>query len=84
MAKGIKETLMETRLDTNLMIDTDEILQASVETSVLFMGDHYRVKRICTKTDNDLKAIMIAHLKTRSSEHASYYTSKQDHSLVTM
>ncbi|HVJ48449.1 hypothetical protein [Desulfitobacterium sp.] len=66
MAKAI----METSLDTNLNISTDEIVHASVDTSGVFMGEQYRVKRICTKTDNDLKAVMDAHLE----EQASHYS----------
>ncbi|MFZ3131315.1 MAG: hypothetical protein WA125_09500 [Desulfosporosinus sp.] len=73
MAKAIMETLLETGPNTNLNISAGEIRQAGVDTSGVFMGDQYRVKRICTKKDNDLKAIMAAHLEKRASEQASYY-----------
>jgi len=59
MAKAI----METSPDINLNISTDEIVQASVDISGVVMEEHYRVKRICTKKDNDLKAIMEAYLE---------------------
>jgi hypothetical protein len=72
MANVIMETLLETSINANLNISTDEIVQASVDTSGVFMVDQYRLKRICTKTDNQLKAIMEAHLK----EQASHYTNK--------
>jgi len=74
MVKAIMETRLKTRLYTNLNISTDEIVQASVDTSCVFMGDQYRVKRICTKIDNDLMAIMDVHLK----ERASHYSLNQD------
>ena len=72
MAKAILETSLETSINANLNISTDEIVQASVDTSGVFMVDQYRLKRICTKTDNQLKAIMEAHLE----EQASHYTNK--------
>jgi hypothetical protein len=72
MAKAILGTFQETSINTNLTISTDEIVQASVDTSGVFMVDQYQLKRICTKTDNQLKAIMKAHLE----EHASHYTNK--------
>ena len=70
MAKAIMETRLKTRLYTNLNISTDEIVQAGVDTSCVFMEDQYRVKRICTKKDNDSKAIMDAHLKERASHYS--------------
>jgi hypothetical protein len=63
MANAIMETLLETSTNANLDISTDEIVQASVDTSGVFMVDQYQLKRICTKTDNQLKAIMEAHLE---------------------
>jgi len=71
LAKAIKETLIKTCPDANLNINTDEIVQARVDTCVV-MWDQYRVKRICTKTDNALKGVMKAHLKERTN----YYTLK--------
>lgn len=64
MAKAI----METSLDTNLL--TEQIVQASVDIRGVFIGEQYRVTRICTKTDNDLKTVMDAHLE----EQASHYS----------
>jgi len=72
MAKAILETSLETSINANLNISTDEIVQTSVDTSGVFMVDQYPLKRICTKTDNQLKAIMEAHLE----EQASHYTNK--------
>ena len=66
MAKAIKATLMETSLNINLNISTDEIGHACVDTSGT--GDQHWVKRICTKTDNDLKGVMKAHLEERSKQ----------------
>jgi len=63
MANVIMETLLETSINANLNISTDEIVQASVDTSGVFMVDQYPLKRIFTKTDNQLKAIMEAHLE---------------------
>ena len=63
MAKAILGTSLETSINANLNISTDEIVQASVDTSGVFMVDQYRIKKICTKTDNQLKAIMEAHLE---------------------
>ena len=71
MAKAI----IEPSLDIILNVSTDEIVKANVEVSGLFVVDQYRVKRICTKTDNDSKAIMDAHLKERASH---YFWSKVD------
>jgi len=68
------KVIVETSPDINLNISTDEIVQASVDTSGGFMEDQYRVKRICTNTDHDLMAIMDAHLK----ERASHYSLNQD------
>jgi len=72
MAKAILGTSLETSINANLNISTDEIVQASVDISGVFMVDQYPLKRICTKTDNQLKAIMEAHLE----EQASHYTNK--------
>jgi len=66
MAKAI----METSPDINLNIRTDEIAQTSVGTCCVFMMVPYRIKRICTKKDNDSKAIMDAHLKERASHYS--------------
>jgi len=63
MAKAILGTSLETSINANLNISTDEIVQASVDTSGVFMVDQYPLKRIFTKTDNQLKAIMEAHLE---------------------
>jgi len=49
MAKAIKEILMGISTDTNLKIGTNKTVQASG----VFVGNLYRVKRTCTKTDND-------------------------------
>ena len=76
MAKTIKQTLIETYPKNNLNIARDETLQASADTNVVFMRHQYRVKRMCTKTDNNLKAIMVAHLETRAREQESTYTRK--------
>jgi len=73
MAKAILETSLEISINANLNISTDEIVQASVDTSGVFMVDQYRLKRICTKTDSQLQAIMEAHLE----EQASNYTNKR-------
>lgn len=70
MAKAI----METSPDTNLNIGTDEILQTGIDTSGVFLGDQYQVMRICTKRDNDLKAVMEAHMETRASDQAFQHT----------
>ncbi len=70
MTKAIKETLMETSPDTDSQIGIDDIVQDSVNTSSVFMRD--QVKRICTKTDNALKAVMVAHLKARASKLARH------------
>ena len=64
------EVIMETSPDINLNIRTDEIAQTSVGTCCVFMMVPYRIKRICTKKDNDLKAIMDAHLKKRVSHYS--------------
>lgn len=56
MAKAI----METDPDFNSIISTDEIVQ----------GDQYRAKRICTKRDNDSKAVMDAHLEKQASHYS--------------
>ena len=65
MAKAI----METSPVINLNVSTDEIAQTSVSTCCAFMMVPYRIKRICTKKDVDLKAIMDAHLKERASHY---------------
>jgi len=51
-------------------ISADEIGQASVDISGMFIAEQDQVKRICTKTDSDLKDVMDAHLE----EQASYYS----------
>jgi hypothetical protein len=56
--------------DINLNNSTNEIVQASVDTSGVLMGDQYQVKRVCTKTDNALKAVMDAHLEKRASHYS--------------
>ena len=66
MAKAIIETIP----DINSHSNPDEIVQASVDASGVFVVDQYRVKRICTKTDNDLKAIMDAHLEERARHYS--------------
>lgn len=71
MAKAIKKTLTETCPGTTLNISTDKMIQARVNTSGV-MRDQYRVKRICTKTDNNLKAVMVAHLEARASKQARH------------
>ena len=63
MAKAILGTFLETSINANLNISANEIVQASVDTSGVFMVDQYRLKKICTKTDNQLQAIMEAHLE---------------------
>lgn len=75
MAKAIMKTFLETSPITNLKINTDEIVQ-DVENGSVVKGGPYRVIRICTKKDNDLKAIMAAHLKTRASEQTMHYIRK--------
>ena len=69
MAKAI----VETSPDINLNISTNEIVQANVDTCGVLMVDQYRLKRICTETDNRLQAIMKAHLV----EQASHYTNNR-------
>lgn len=64
------KVIVETSPDINLNISTDEIVRASVDTSGGFMEVQYRVKRICSKIDNDLKAIMDAHLEERASHYS--------------
>ena len=56
MANAIMETLLETSINANLNISTDEIVQASVDTSGVFMVDQYPLKEICTKTDKSIKS----------------------------
>ncbi|HZK83325.1 MAG TPA: hypothetical protein VFC58_01325 [Desulfosporosinus sp.] len=51
------KTIIETSPDINLNISTDVIVRTSVDTSGVFMGEQYRVDTICTKIDNDLKAV---------------------------
>jgi hypothetical protein len=68
MAKVIKETFTEACPGTNLNISTDEIVQTRFDTSSV-IGDLYRIKRICTKTDNALKCVMKAHLEERASQN---------------
>ena len=63
MANAIMETFLESSINANLNISIDEIVQAGVDTSGVFMVDQYRLKKICTKTDNQLQAIMEAHLE---------------------
>jgi len=46
------------------------IVQVNVDTSGVFMADQYREKRICTKTDNLLKAIRDAHLRKQVSDYS--------------
>ena len=70
MTNAIMETVLETGINTNLNISSDEIVQANVDTCGVLMVDQYQLKRICTKTDNRLRAIMKAHLV----EQASHYT----------
>ena len=65
MAKAI----METSQNINLKICTNEIVQTSDATCCVFMTVPYQIKRICTKKDNDSKAIMDAHLKERASHY---------------
>ncbi|MCO1600677.1 hypothetical protein [Desulfosporosinus nitroreducens] len=62
MAKAIKETSP----DTSLNIIKNGIVQAHVDTSGV-IGDQYKVKRICTKTDHVLTGIMKAHLEKRTN-----------------
>ena len=70
MAKPIMETSLDTSLYTFMKISIDETAPASVDAIGVLVRDHYRVERICTKTDNALKAIMDAHRE----EQASYYS----------
>lgn len=76
MAKTINQTLIEAYPKNNLSINRDETFQTSANTNIVFMRHQYRVKRMCTKTDNDLKAIMAAHLETRTQEQESTYPRK--------
>ncbi|KUO78489.1 MAG: hypothetical protein APF81_22040 [Desulfosporosinus sp. BRH_c37] len=64
MAKAITETCPGTTLN----ISTEKILQAHVNTSGV-MKDKFRVRRICTKTDDALKSVMKAHLEERASNY---------------
>lgn len=70
MTKAILETSIDTSLYTNLNISINEIVQASVDTIGVFVGDQHRVKRICTKTDNNLKVVMDAHLEKQASHYS--------------
>jgi len=45
-------------------------VQASVDTSGVFKVDQYPLKEIFTKTDNQLKAIMEAHLEELTEYNA--------------
>jgi len=63
MANAIMETLLETNINASINISIDEIVQANVDTSGVFMVNQYPLKEIFTKTDNQLKAIMEAHLE---------------------
>jgi len=73
MAKAILGTSLETSINANLNISTDEIVQASVDISGVFMVDQYPLKRICTKTDNQLKAII--NDKVRRGSIGTVFTS---------
>lgn len=70
MTNAILKTVLETGINTNLNVSSDEIVQANVNTCGVLMVDEYRLKRMCTKTDRQLIAIMKAHLE----EQASHYT----------
>jgi len=70
MADAILGTSLETSINANLNISTDEIVQASVDTSGVFKVDQYPLKEIFTKTDNQLKAIMEAHLEELTEYNA--------------
>lgn len=61
-----KEATIKTSPDINVNISTDEI--ARVRGGMIEV-DPYLGKRICTKTDNELKAIMDAHLEERASRY---------------
>lgn len=67
---AIMETVLETGINTNLNISSDEIVQANGNNCGVSMLDQYGLKRICSKTDNRLQAIIKAHLV----EQASHYT----------
>lgn len=64
MAKSILNTSMKTSMKTNLSLNSIvERVQASADTSGVIPVNHYRLKRTCTKTDHQLKAIMEEHLE---------------------
>src|SRR5665648_77827 len=63
MTNAILKTVLETGINTNLNVSSDEIVQANVNTCGVLMVDEYRLKRMCTKTDRQLIAIMKAHLE---------------------
>ena len=64
------KAFMGTGPDINMNISADEIGQASVDISGMFIAEQYQVKRNCTKTDSDLKDVMDAHLKERASHYS--------------
>jgi len=66
MAKAISETIKDINLSTSL----DEIVHTSVQISGVLMRDQCGAKRICSKKDNDSKAIMDAHLEGRASHYS--------------
>ncbi len=53
----MSKVIVETSPDINLNISTDEIAQASINTSGVFMEEQYRVVTFCTKIENNLKAV---------------------------
>lgn len=64
MGNAIKKTCPTINLNTS----TEKTVQIHVDTSGVMRGQ-YRVRRICTKTDNALKSVIKAHLKERASHH---------------
>jgi len=79
MAKAI----METSPDINLNTSTDEIVQASVDISDVFIVDQYRVNRIRTKTDIDLESMLNGSRKSHKTiQKGKIIGSQTKHTLV--
>jgi|GEM_PF-400107 hypothetical protein len=79
MAKAI----METSPDINLNTSTDEIVQASVDISDVFIVDQYRVNRIHTRTDIDLDSMLNGSRKSHKTiQKGKIIGSQTKHTLV--
>ena len=77
MAKSILKTSLKTSILTNVNLNsTDERVQASADTSGVIAVNQYRLKRTCTKTDHQLKAIMEAHLEEQIRHYTNNHKGK--------